>query len=285
MTDATPQQLLADLNAATEMVRSRWSGSPALGIVAGSGLSALGDLVSEAVRIPYHEIPHMPQTGVAGHAGELVLGKLEGLPVVVLSGRVHRYEGHPMSDCVFGVRLVARLGTQRVLLTNAAGGILPELRPGTLCRLTDHINTTGENPLYGRNIEELGPRFPDMTHAYCPEFGAAIAAAAVSAGVSLPTGVYAMMCGPSYETPAEIRMLGRQGATLVGMSTVPEAIALRHMGVTVGAISVVSNPAAGIGEGTLDHSEVKAAAAAVGPRLLATIRALAAGLAASSAQA
>lgn len=280
MNDANSQHIIAALNAATEMVQARWTGTPALGIVAGSGLSALGDLVSDAVRIPYGEIPHMPSPAVVGHAGELVLGELEGLPIVVLSGRVHRYEGHPLSDCVFGVRLVARLGTPRVLLTNAAGGIAPAFLPGTLCRITDHINTTGENPLHGPNIEELGPRFPDMSHAYCPDFGAAIDAAASAAGVSLLSGIYAMMCGPSYETPAEIRMLASQGATLVGMSTVLEAIALRHMGVTVGGISVVSNLAAGIGEGTLDHSEVKEAAAAVGPRLLATIRALAAGLAA-----
>ena len=280
MNSATPQELLAHLHEAKAAVQARWSGTPALGLVAGSGLSALGDLVSDAERIPYGDIPHMPGTAVVGHAGELVLGQLEGLPVAVLSGRVHRYEGHPLSDCVFGVRLLGLLGTPRVLITNAAGGIKPSFRPGTLCRLTDHINTTGESPLHGPNIEALGPRFPDMTHAYCPQFGATIDAAAADAGVTLERGVYAMMCGPSYETPAEIRMLATQGATLVGMSTVPETVALRHMGVTVGGISVVSNFAAGIGDSILDHSEVKEAAAAVGPRLLATLRALAARLAA-----
>lgn len=279
MTDGKTEEVLQNLSEATAMIRSRWGGTPALGIVAGSGLSALGDLVSDAVRIPYHEIPHMPGTRVVGHAGELVLGELEGLPIAVLSGRVHRYEGHPLSDCVFGVRMLGRLGTSRVLLTNAAGGIDPAFLPGTLVRITDHINTTGENPLHGVNIDALGPRFPDMTHAYCPEFGAQIEAAASSAGVTLERGVYAVMCGPSYETPAEIRMLRGNGATLVGMSTVPEAIALRHMGVTVGGISVVSNLAAGVGDSVLDHAEVKEAAAAVGPRLLATIRSLAATLA------
>ncbi|MGB0589091.1 MAG: purine-nucleoside phosphorylase [Myxococcota bacterium] len=279
MNTPTPHQLLAALDEATAEVRKRWAGTPALGIVAGSGLTALGDLVADAVRIPYHEIPNMPRTAVVGHAGELVLGELEGLPVAVLSGRVHRYEGHPMTDCVFGVRMLGRLGTPRVLLTNAAGGIIPTFAPGTLCRITDHINATGENPLFGPNIDALGPRFPDMTQAYCPELGATLERAAAEANVTLERGVYAMMCGPSYETPAEIRMLKTQGATLVGMSTVPEAIALRHMGVTVTGISVVSNYAAGIGEGTLDHSEVKEAAAAVGPRLLATIRALAKSLA------
>ncbi len=278
MNDTSPHKLLAALDEATAFVRSRWSGTPALGIVAGSGLSALGDLVSGAVRIPYDQIPNMPGTAVAGHAGELVLGELDGLPIAVLSGRVHRYEGHSLTECVFGVRMLARLGTPRVLLTNAAGGIDPAFTPGTLCRITDHINTTGENPLHGPNVDALGPRFPDMTYTYCPEFGDVLEGAARGVGVTLEHGVYAMMCGPSYETPAEIRLLETQGATLVGMSTVPEAIALRHMGVTVAGISVVSNLAAGVGTGTLDHAEVKEAAAAVGPRLLAAIRALAGAL-------
>ena len=279
MNQRSPEQLMTALDEATAAVRARWSGTPALGIVAGSGLTALGDLVTDAVRIPYGEIPNMPRTAVVGHAGELVLGQLEGLPVAVLSGRVHRYEGHPMTDCVFGVRMLGRLGTPRVLLTNAAGGIDPVFAPGTLCRITDHINATGDNPLFGPNIDALGPRFPDMTRTYCPELGAVLQGAASRVGVALEQGVYAMMCGPSYETPAEIRMLKVQGATLVGMSTVPEAIALRHMGVVVTGISVVSNCAAGIGDGTLDHAEVKEAAAAVGPRLLATIRAFAQDLA------
>jgi purine-nucleoside phosphorylase len=280
MNEQSPHQLLAALDEATASVRARWSGTLQLGIVAGSGLTALGDLVSDAVRIPYGEIPNMPGTAVVGHAGELVLGQLEGLSVAVLSGRVHRYEGHPMTDCVFGVRMLGRLGTPRVLLTNAAGGIDPSFAPGTLCRITDHINATGENPLFGPNIDALGPRFPDMTRTYCPELGGGLERAATRANVTLERGIYAMMCGPSYETPAEIRMLKTQGATLVGMSTVPEAIALRHMGVLVTGISVVSNYAAGIGTGTLDHAEVKEAAAAVGPRLLATIRAFAKDLAA-----
>ena len=278
MNHTSPETLLAALDEACALIRERWSGTPELGIVAGSGLSALGDLVEDAIRIPYSDIPNMPQTAVVGHAGELVLGSLEGRSVAVLSGRVHRYEGHPLSDCVFGVRMLGRLGTPRVLITNAAGGILPEFLPGTLCRITDHINATGENPLFGPNIAELGPRFPDMTRAYSPELGARLERAAERVGVTLQRGVYAMMCGPSYETPAEIKMLRVQGATLVGMSTVPEAIALRHMGVELVGLSVVSNLAAGVGSGTLDHAEVKEAAAAVGPRLLKTIRAFTAEL-------
>jgi len=279
MSVTSPDKLLADIDEAVAYIGSKWQGSPHLGIVAGSGLTALGELIDDAVRIPYQDIPNMPRTAVVGHAGELVLGELEGLSVAVLSGRVHRYEGHPLSDCVFGVRMLGRLGAKRVLLTNAAGGIRPEFVPGTLCRITDHINATGENPLFGLNLDALGPRFPDMTEAYSSKLGETLEEAAQAVDVSLERGVYAMMCGPSYETPAEINMLRVQGATLVGMSTVPEAIALRHMGVELVGLSVVSNHAAGVGSGTLDHSEVKEAAAAVGPRLLKTIRAFAASLA------
>ena len=231
--------------------------------------------MEEAVRIPYGQIPHMPSPSVVGHAGELVLGQLEGLPVAVLSGRVHAYEGHPMTDVVFGARLLARLGCPRVLLTNAAGGIPSHLGPGSLCRVIDHLNFMGANPLTGPNVEALGPRFPDMTAVYSPALGARVEAAADAAGVPLAQGVYAAMSGPSYETPAEIRMLKTVGASVVGMSTVPEAIALRHMGVEVTCISVVSNHAAGIGDEELDHSEVKTVALQAGPRLLALVRALA----------
>lgn len=271
--------LVAHLDEAVAAVRQRSAVTPSLGVVAGSGLSALAGLVADAVRIPYAEIPHMPTPTVSGHAGELVLGKLEGLPVAVLSGRVHAYEGHPMADVVFGVRLLGRLGAPAVLLTNAAGGIHPWFKPGTLCRLTDHLNLLGVNPLRGPNEDALGPRFPDMSRVYDHDLGARIDAAAASRGVSLEHGVYAALGGPSYETPAEIRMLRVLGASVVGMSTVPEAIALNHMGVRVGAISVVSNHAAGVVEQVLDHADVKDVALEAGPRLLSLVRGLAAGLA------
>jgi len=272
--------IAADVAEALAFVRERSSLVPVLGIVAGSGLGAIGTLVEDAVAIPYGEIPHMHAPTVIGHAGKLVLGTLEGLPVAILSGRVHGYEGHPMHEVVFGVRLLARLGAPRVLLTNAAGGVDPWLAPGSLCRIVDHINLTGQNPLTGPNPAELGPRFPDMSRGYCPEFGAAIARAAATANVPLFAGVYAAMTGPSYETPAEIRMLRVLGASLVGMSTVAECIALNHMGVKVGGISVVSNHAAGVSAALLDHSEVAEVANEAGPRLLAIIRTLAAQLAA-----
>lgn len=273
-----PVDIIARLDGARAAIRARYPEPPVLGIVAGSGLGAIGELVKGAVAIPYTDIPGMPVPTVIGHAGELVCGAIAGLRVAVLSGRIHRYEGHPLSDVIFGVRLLAHLGVSSVLLTNAAGGIRPWLGPGSLCRLVDHINMTGENPLQGPNDERLGPRFPDMSHIYDAELGARIDQAATRAGVTLNHGVYAMMSGPSYETPAEVRMLGLLGASVVGMSTVPEAIALRHMGVRVAAISVVSNPAAGVKDTLLDHGDVKEVANEAGPRLLAVIESLAAAL-------
>ncbi|TNF31993.1 MAG: purine-nucleoside phosphorylase [Deltaproteobacteria bacterium] len=273
----------AQLAEAVAVVRDRSDLVPALGIVAGSGLGAIGELVQDAVAIPYGDIPHMYAPTVVGHAGKLLLGTLEGLPVAILSGRVHAYEGHAMSDVVFGVRMLARLGAPRVLLTNAAGGVQPWLSPGSLCRIVDHINLSGKNPLIGPNPSDLGPRFPDMSTGYDPEFGGAISRAAASAGVPLYSGVYAAMSGPSYETPAEIRMLRVIGASLVGMSTVQECIALNHMGVKVGGISVVSNFAAGVSTAPLDHSEVAEVANEAGPRLLSVIRTLARQLAEAEA--
>ena len=269
------KSVLEQLDEAAEAVRGAWHRRPALAIVAGSGLGSLGDLIEDGVRLPYGAIPHMPSPAVAGHAGELVAGTLEGLDIVVLSGRVHRYEGHPMEDVVFGVRLLGRLDVGAVLLTNAAGGIPPWMGPGSLCRIVDHINLSGDNPLRGPNIEGLGPRFPDMTHVYCLDLGARIDRAAKAADIPLETGVYAAMPGPSYETPAEIHMLRTLGVSVVGMSTAVEAIALRHMGVSVAGISVVSNAAAGVGADLLDHSDVKQVALEAGPRLLQVVRGLA----------
>ncbi|MCA9515964.1 MAG: purine-nucleoside phosphorylase, partial [Myxococcales bacterium] len=200
-TSFDPNDVLARLSEATDFVRGRSSLAPRLAVVAGSGLGALGDLVEDSVRIPYAEIPHMPAPKVEGHSGELVLGYLEGLPIAVLSGRVHAYEGHPLQDVVFGVRLAARLGAKRFLLTNAAGGIHRWLEPGSLCRIVDHINLTGVNALVGPNIDALGPRFPDMTFGYGAELGELVQSAAAEAGVSMFCGVYAGVSGPSYETP------------------------------------------------------------------------------------
>jgi len=271
--------ILSRLDLATAFLRTRSTLVPALGIVAGSGLGALAGLVEDAVRIPYATIPHALSPTVTGHAGELVLGRLAGLPVAVLSGRVHGYEGHSTDAVVFNVRLVARLGARRFLVTNAAGGVDPWLAPGSLCRIVDHLNLTGQNPLIGPNLAALGPRFPDMSTAYGPELGLLLERAAALAGVALHAGVYAGLPGPSYETPAEIRMLRTLGASLVGMSTVHEVIALAHMGCQVAGLSCVTNYAAGVSARPLDHAEVARTANEAGPRLLALVTAFARALA------
>lgn len=272
---STPQNHLAALHNARDFVRQQSGLVPSLGIVAGSGLGALAGLIEGATRIPYASIPGALAPTIIGHAGELVLGHLEGLPVAVLSGRVHGYEGHSPDEVVFNVRLVALLGARRFLVTNAAGGIDPWLLPGSLCRITDHLNLTGKNPLTGPNLAELGPRFPDMSHAYGVRLGKTLERAAELAGVQLFAGIYAGLTGPSYETPAEIRMLRVLGASLVGMSTVHETIALNHMGVEVAGLSCVTNHAAGVSAQLLDHAEVAETANQAGPKLLALVSAFA----------
>jgi len=248
------------LDTAAEFVRSRSEMRPAVGVVLGSGLGAWGDGLDRLGKIPYADIPRMPTSTVVGHAGNLCLGRAGGVEVACLQGRVHLYEGHEPERVVFGVRLLVRLGCRAVLLTNAAGGIDPSMIPGDLMLITDHLNLTGKNPLTGPNDEMLGPRFPDMTNAYDPELLAAAREAARATGVTLREGVYAAFGGPSYETPAEIRMLGTLGANAVGMSTVPEVIALNHLGARTAAVSCITNLAAGLSPTKLTHEEVEAAA-------------------------
>lgn len=255
--------LLKRLDEAAASIRAKSDVVPQLGLVLGSGLGALAESLTQATTVPYDEIPHMPVTSVSGHAGKMVLGDLSGVRVACLQGRVHLYEGHSARDAVFGVRLLQRLGCWAVLLTNAAGGIRTSFTPGTLMLIADHINLTGDNPLFGPNDSEVGPRFPDMTRAYDPRLAKLARDAAAKVGVRLEEGVYAAVQGPSYETPAEIRMLRTMGADAVGMSTVYEVIALRHMGVRVAAISCITNMAAGMTSATLDHAEVEATAAQV----------------------
>lgn len=265
--------VLSELSEAVSVVHSRTKIVPAVGVVLGSGLGAWADSLSSLDRIPYGEIPRMPQSTVVGHAGNLCLGLAGGVPVACLQGRVHLYEGHDPERIVFGVRLLARLGCRAVLLTNAAGGLAPGFTPGDLMLATDHINLSGKNPLSGPNIEALGPRFPDMTEAYEPALRSAAREAAAETGTKLHEGVYAALLGPTYETPAEIRMLAILGASAVGMSTVPEVIALRHMGVPAAAISCITNLAAGISPTKLDHSEVEATARATRERFTALLSA------------
>jgi len=263
------------LDYAVAWVRGKTDLVPAVGVVLGSGLGAFADrLVRQAV-VPYEEIPAFPISKVAGHAGRLVVGELEApggaVVVATMQGRVHAYEGWPAEEVAFGARVLCALGVKALLVTNAAGGINAAYGAGDLVRLTDHLNLTGQSPLIGPNDERLGPRFPDMSAPYDPGLGKLLDEAARAAGVPLRQGVYAGVLGPSYETPAEIRMLRTLGADLVGMSTVHEVIAARHQGVRVAGLSVVTNLASGLGGAQLTHQEVQETAGRARSRLEALL--------------
>lgn len=238
-----------------------------LGLVLGSGLGGVADQIQDARRIAYNKLPHMVASTVQGHAGELVVGQWHGKQVIALSGRVHRYEGHDFRQVVMPVRLLAALGIHTLIVTNAAGSVHTGLQPGDLMLIRDHINLSGGNPLIGVNDERLGPRFPDMTTAYDADLRALALQVAAERGLTLHQGVYCGLSGPSYETPAEIKMLHLLGGDAVGMSTVPEVIAARHMGVRVMGLSCITNLGAGLGEGTLDHSHVGAVAGSATARM------------------
>jgi purine-nucleoside phosphorylase len=251
------------IEAAADAIRSRLAAeptlaAPGLGLVLGSGLGAVVALLDPAPRIhiPYRDIPEVPVSGVAGHAGELVAGMVGGRPVLVLSGRVHAYEGYAHREVTILLRAAFQVGLTMVVLTNAAGGLNPDFEPGDLMLVTDHINLSGDNPLYGPNVDALGPRFPALTDAYDPDLADRARAAAQRTGVQLHDGVYVMLAGPSYETRAELRMLRGLGADAVGMSTVLEVIVARHAGVRVLAISLITNKATPEVEIGATHQEV-----------------------------
>ncbi len=227
-----------------------------VGVVLGSGLGAFADQLDSAVATPYSEIEGWPASTAAGHAGKLVTGRIGDTEVIVLAGRAHLYEGYTAQQVTFGIRELARRGVRSVILTNAAGAISVDYKPGDLVLISDHINLLGANPLTGPNDDSLGPRFPDMSEAYSRDFREIAKEEGQELGITLPEGIYAAVPGPSYETPAEIRYLRTIGADLVGMSTVPETIAANHMGLKVLAISCVTNMAAGILPQKLHHSEV-----------------------------
>ena len=229
---------------------------PVVGLVLGSGLGAYADTFERRTVVPFDQLPHFPRSTVTGHSGNLVLGRAEGVAVAALQGRVHFYEGYSISQVVYPVRVLGRLGVRRLVVTNAAGGIDPAFRPGDLMLVTDHLNLMGTNPLIGPNLDELGVRFPDMSEAYDPRMREVALGGAGRLGIALRQGVYAGLTGPSYETPAEIRMLRGLGASAVGMSTVPEVIAANHMGIRVLGISCITNMAAGILPQKLTHQEV-----------------------------
>ena len=246
----------------------------ALAIVLGSGLSGYAATLPGAVEIPYRDIPGFPTPKVEGHAGSLFSVELAEHPVMILAGRVHTYEGWDLSDVVFAVRTAVLSGCSRIALTNAAGGVGEGLEPGDLVLIRDHINLTGRNPLTGLNDPRLGPRFPDMSEVYPAPIRSRAVAIGERVGVPLKEGVYAWFLGPSYETPAEVQMAKRLGADLVGMSTVPEAIAARHMGAAVLGISLVTNLAAGISKTPLSHEEVTATAESARERFTRLLDAL-----------
>jgi purine-nucleoside phosphorylase len=241
---------------AAEFLRGHGFGGAELAVVLGSGLGAFAETLTDRFELPYREIPHWPASAVVGHAGALVGGTTRGRHVLALSGRVHAYEGHPLTTVTFPMRVLGRLGVPTVILTNAAGGINTRFSQGALMVIEDHINLMGDNPLVGPNDERFGPRFPDMSEVYSPRLRAVAAAAAAAAGVPIERGVYIAVHGPSYETPAEIRAFRTWGADAVGMSTVPEAIVARHMGLEVLGLSCITNLAAGVLPQPLVHAEV-----------------------------
>jgi purine-nucleoside phosphorylase len=249
-------QQLPRLRRAAEDVRRADTRTPRVALVLGSGLGSFADSLDARTVIPFADIRGMPVSSVVGHAGNLVIGEVGGMPVVAMQGRVHLYEGHPPADVVFGVRLMALLGATTLFITNAAGGCGEGLQPGDLMLIEDHINLSGQSCLVGPNEVELGVRFPDMSEAYDRRLRELADDVAHGQGVTLARGVYAGLLGPSYETPAEIRMLCRVGADAVGMSTVLEVIAAKHMGMRVLGISCITNLAAGISAHALSHDEV-----------------------------
>ncbi|HKI00139.1 MAG TPA: purine-nucleoside phosphorylase [Candidatus Sulfotelmatobacter sp.] len=245
---------LAD--SAAQLILTRTPLRPRIGLVLGSGLGGFADSLTGAARVPYAEIPSFPQSSAIGHAGRMVIGKAGGISVAAMQGRVHLYEGYSAQQVTFPIRVFARMGIRAVILTNAAGGINLTYSQGALVLIRDHINLQGANPLVGPNDDRFGVRFPDMTHAYAKEYRAIAQEEAARLKIPLHEGIYAGLLGPSYETPAEIEYLRRIGADLVGMSTVAEVIAARHMGIKVLAISCVTNMAAGILDQPLSHADV-----------------------------
>lgn len=256
---------------AAEWLRARQCGDADVAVVLGSGLGDFADRIEGAAAIPYGEIPHWPASGVMGHAGQLVCGTVAGKRVLALSGRVHHYEGHDMQTVTFAMRAIGRLGVPRVILTNAAGGISPNCARGSLMVIDDHINLMGNNPLAGPNDDRFGLRFPDMTNIYSPALRKLTDDTAKALGLTIQHGVYIAVLGPSYETPAEIRAFRALGADAVGMSTAPEAIAARHMGIEVLGISCITNAAAGVFPEPLHHSEVMETAQQVKGQFIALL--------------
>lgn len=266
---------MEEIHAAANVIGERSSTRPRVGMILGSGLGALADAVSDAVRVPVGDIPGWPVSSVEGHAGEIVLGALENQQVIVLQGRAHFYEGYSMSRLGLPVRVMQALGAEMLIVTNAAGGVNPDFAPGDLMLITDHLNLigmAGQTPLRGPNLEAFGPRFPDMSQTYSRSLRAMALEVAADLGLTLRQGVYVCLAGPSFETPADLRFLRAIGADAVGMSTVPEATVARHGGMSVLGISGISNKANLDGNTVTTHEEVLAAGKVIVPKLTALIQ-------------
>jgi purine-nucleoside phosphorylase len=264
--------LVARAIEAAEALRVLLPEVPSIAVVLGSGMNPLVEKLADSVTIPYGKVPHFPATTVAGHAGNVVMGKLEGAGVLMLQGRFHYYEGHPLSVVTFPVRVLHFLGVRTLILTAATGGIRSDLRPGNLVCLSDHLNLLGTNPLHGLYDNRLGPRYPDLTEVYSKRLRILARDEGKRLGINLIPGVYACLPGPSYETPAEIRILQVLGADVVGMSTVPEAIVARQAGMEVLAFALVTNAAAGVTGAPITHQEVLEAGKKATPMLGKLIR-------------
>ena len=259
---------------ARDFLSARRTVRPAVGVVLGSGLSSFAEAVEDPIATPYHEIPHWPHGGVSGHSQQWIAAHVANVPVAVLAGRAHLYEGLSAQQVVFGIRVLGLMGVRSLILTNASGAVSESLLPGRLALIADHINLQGTSPLLGPNDGRWGSRFPDLTDAYDAEYRELARKAAAEIGFDLPEGVYAGVPGPNYETPSEVRFFRTIGADMVGMSTVQETIAARHMGMRVLGLSVISNLGAGLASDSLSHEEVLSAGASAAPRLTALLQAI-----------
>jgi purine-nucleoside phosphorylase len=259
--------LLEKVNEALEFIKEKISLVPEQAVILGSGLGNFAESIVDKIYIPYSDIPHFPLSTVRGHAGRLVIGQLSGINIIAMQGRFHYYEGYSMEEVTFPIRVMAGLGVKKIIITNSAGAVNRYFRPGELMVITDHINLMGTNPLIGIKEEVFGPRFVDLSHAYSSEMIELCEKVGLANGITLRKGVYAALPGPSYETPAEIRMLERLGADAVGMSTVPEVIVARQHNLQVLGISCITNMAAGHITGGLDHNEVIAVGDLVSDKL------------------
>lgn len=255
--------ILQQIRESADFIKSKSKLRPKVGLTLGSGLASFANSIDFDTKIPYSEIPHFIPPSVEGHPGQMVLGSVQDVPVVILQGRIHYYEGHTLEQVVYPTRVVAQTGIEKLVLTNAAGGLNPNMKPGELMVIRDHINLTGNNPLIGPNIAELGLRFPDMTEAYDPELTEIALGVLNELNIRHSSGVYCGVSGPTYETAAEVQYLAKIGGHAVGMSTVPETIAAKHMGLRVCGISCISNLATGISDSPITHDEVKETAALV----------------------